>query len=427
MLDADVLAERVSRGREELVALLRRLISLEGGDQAGSLVGVQTFLKDYLEGVGLSVETHSVEGVSAITSSIGGNRRDGLILYSHCDVVPPGGSARWLYPPFEGRVVGGRVYGRGSADMLGGLAAEVFALSALVGFEAEFSRGVSFVSVPDEEDWRRTPTGWGFSDWLLRTGKLTGGACIMGEPSGIGGVCVGERGDYWVTLRVRGDAGHGSLAVYGDNVFVRLFRALDELHRAVCSHVALPPPEVAPLLEDSYPVLAVELGVPVAELRAKRMLESPSMNVGRVRGGVMVNVLPDECEAEVAFCVPIGMTWRELHNRVLSTLRSNGHPEVEPSVVEGSQSDPSYTPPQSRIVGALSEAVKETLGDCPKAYVTQATSDANVFRAHGIPTCLYGPGHMGVAHCFNEHVDIEDIVRAAQVYVRTILKYCVQK
>ncbi len=427
MIDVDALTGRVCRAREEVVGFLRRLISLEAGDQAQSSGGIQMFLKDYLEGLGIHVDTHSVDDLCAITSNIGGDHRGGLILYSHCDVVPPGRLDRWVYPPFEGRVVGGRVYGRGSADMLGGLAAEVFAFSVLIGCEAELSSGVCFVSVPDEEDWRRTPTGWGFSDWLLRTRRLTGEVCIMGEPSGLGGICVGERGDYWVNLRVRGDAGHGSLGEYDHNVFVRLFRALDELHREVCSHVAHPPAQVASLLEDSYPVLAGELGVPVAELRAKRMLESPSMNVGRVRGGVMVNVLPDECEAGVAFCVPIGMTWRELHNRVLSTLRSNGYPEVEPSVVEGSQSDPSYTPPQSRIVGALSEAVRETLGDRPKAYVTQATSDANVFRAHGIPTCLYGPGHMGVAHCFNEYVDIEDIVRAAQVYVGTILKYCVQK
>jgi succinyl-diaminopimelate desuccinylase len=345
---------------------LRRLISLGGGDQAHSSGGVQIFLKDYLEGLGVRVNTHSFDGVHALTSSIGVDQGDRLILYSHCDVVPPGRLDRWVHPPFEGRVVGGRVYGRGSADMLGGLAAEVFALSALIGYEGELSRGLCFVSVPDEEDWRRTPAGYGFSDWLLRTGRLTGGACIMGEPSGVGGVCVGERGDYWVNLRVRGDAGHGSLGVYDRNVFVRLFRALDNLHREVCSEFVCPPAKVTRLLEDSYPVLAEELGVPVADLRAAKMLESPSMNVGRVHGGVMVNVLPDECEAEVAFCVPIGMTWRQLHNKVLETLRSSGHTDVEPVVAEGSQSDPSYTSPESRIVGALSEAI-ETLAATPSS------------------------------------------------------------
>jgi len=403
---------------------------LEQGDPVEALGGVQMFLKDYLEGLGLRVETHSAGGVCALTSSIGGGRGHsggggGLILYSHCDVVPPGRLDGWVYPPFEGRVVGGRVYGRGSADMLGGLAAEVLAYSVLTRCEGELAGEVCFVSVPDEEDWRRTPTGWGFSDWLLRSGRLSGGGCIMGEPSGLGGICVGERGDYWVTLKVKGDAGHGSLGFYDDNVFVRLFRALEDVHRGVCGGVVRPQSaEVARLLEDSYPVLAEELGVPLEELRSSGILERPSMNVGRLRGGVMVNVLPDECEAEVAFCVPLGMTWRELHKRVLDVLSSSGHPGVEASVVEGSQSDPSYTPLGSGIVGSLVGAVEDTLGVPPRVYVTQATSDANVFRAHGIPTCLYGPGHMGVAHGFNEWVDMDDVVRAAQVYVRTILRYC---
>lgn len=416
---------RLRSHRRSLVELASSLVSTPSENPGPGAAKVQLKVEEYLEGLGVTVTRHTgFGGEFALTATLGEPGPDALILYGHSDVVPAGDTAKWLSPPFEPKVSGGKLYGRGASDMKAGLAAELFVFGLLAQSEPKLERPITLVCVPDEEDWKRTPTGWGFSKWLLEEGRLRGSACIMGEPSGLGAICIGERGDYWFRLRAEAEAGHGSAPIFDQNVFVRLFRALEDIHGALNKMKGNLPHTLKNVVAHSYRVIAQDFGLTPKQARRLGLLEKPTINVGKVWGGTMVNTLPDRCEAEVAACVPLGLTWRQLHLAVKQTLAS--HPAVSLEVEEGSQSDPSYTDPGEKIVGQLERCATQVLGHRPALYVTQATSDANVFRAHHIPTCFYGPGNIRLAHAYNEHVEIGQLIKAAEIYLRTALSYCAQ-
>ncbi|PSN87043.1 hypothetical protein B9Q00_09880 [Candidatus Marsarchaeota G1 archaeon OSP_C] len=149
-----------------------------------------------------------------------------------------------------------------------------------------------------------------------------------------------------------------------------------------------------------------------------QILVKPTMNVGVFRGGEMINIVPDSCEAQIAFCVPLGMKRQELHEIVKSKIG-----DVSLELLGESQSDPSYTSPSAKIVQVLKQSAQSVLGETPALHVTQGTSDANLFRKHGIDTVFYGPGDFANTHAFNESVSIKAVTAIAQVYLKTVFEY----
>jgi succinyl-diaminopimelate desuccinylase len=395
---------------------------------------IQKYLRDFLRSSGLKVDLHNpgTTNAVALTSYYGeDNSKNGgntLILYGHADVVPAGEKDRWKFPPFGGKRVGDRIYGRGASDMKAGLAAAVLSLKMLSGHDVKIPGKVELISVLDEENWHPTPVGWNTSDWLIQTGKLIGKACIMGEPTSISKICVGERGDYWVKLKVRAEPRHGSTPIYEENACVALFEILDKIHDTIENAAVNPLKEARTLINKSASQIAQELNKVKSEKLKKEVseiLKKYSMNVGVVSGGTMINSVPENCEALIAFCVPLGGTKEELHSKITKVLKSKKchGVELELELQNQSQSNPSFTSPDSKLVRTLSDAARSTIGMAPSVYVTQGTSDANVFRKHGIDTCSYGPGTWNRIHGYDESVSIKDTISTLVVYLKTIANY----
>jgi succinyl-diaminopimelate desuccinylase len=393
---------------------------------------IQKFLRDSLSSNGLKVELHDPgkSNAVALTSHFGeDDSRDGrntLILYGHADVVPSGERERWKFPPFEGARVDDRIYGRGASDMKSGLAAAVLALKILSNKDVRLPGKVELVSVLDEENWHPTPLGWNTSDWLIRTGKLTGKSCLMGEPSGLSRICVGERGDYWIKLKVSAEPRHGSTPVYEENACVTLFELIDEIHELIEQFQVKPPREVRALINKSTRLIAHEMGkarTPKLTREMSRILKKYSMNVGMVSGGTMINNVPESCEALIAFCVPLGATKEKLHQKIMMLLKKGRYQNVKLELKNESQSNPSFTSLTSKIVRTVSNATEEEIGIRPSLYVTQGTSDANIFRSHGIDTCFYGPGSWERIHGYDEFVSVKDTTSALTVYLKAIEKF----
>ncbi|MEM3655903.1 MAG: ArgE/DapE family deacylase [Thermoprotei archaeon] len=409
---------------EQLVSLTAELIRYSTENPPAENYEVLLYIRDFLKRFGLDCELHNpADGAWALTSSHG-DGDDGLIFYGHADVVPAGDPSKWVHPPYSGRVVGGRIYGRGASDMKAGLAAELFAYTQLYQDEVELPGKVEFVCVLDEEDWHSTPVGWGMSDWLLTTGKLSGKACVMGEPSGIHKICLGERSDYWVRLCVQGEPRHGSTAVYEDNACVKLFKTIENIHSALAQLIAEPPQDIRGVVYDSPKHIAEDLGDAASNLTYEQLLEflvKPTLNVGVLRGGTMINIVPPKCEAELAICIPIGMSRERLHEVVSRVVEAQGNTTLE--LLDEAPVNPSYTKPHSRIARVTQQEAAHTLGQPPQFYVTQATSDANIFRKHGVETVFYGPGEFKEAHSYNESVDISATTHAAQIYLKTAAHY----
>ena len=137
----------------------------------------------------------------------------------------------------------------------------------------------------------------------------------------------------------------------------------------------------------------------------------------------MINNVPENCEVLIAFCVPLGATREKLHAKITKVLKKKEYHDVELELQNQSQSNPTFTSQDSKVVCAVSDAAKSTIGVVPSVYVTQGTSDANVFRKHGIDTCFYGPGTWDRIHGYDESVSIKDTVSSLVVYLKAIANY----
>ena len=205
-----------------LVEYLCELISIPsmGGQESAAQRNVAAKMR----GFGLAVETWDVDfdklrshpafsmpiqrkdGIGVV-GSYGGRKGRSLIINGHIDVVSPGDESKWRYPPWKGTVAEGRVYGRGSADMKGGIVAALFAVKAIVDSGVPLKGRVMLETVIGEED-----GGVGALDAVLRGYRAD--AAIVPEPSELSAVPA-HAGVMAFRVTVQGKAAHASLRTDG--------------------------------------------------------------------------------------------------------------------------------------------------------------------------------------------------------------------
>ena len=154
---------------------------------------------------------------------------------------------------------------------------------------------------------------------------------------------------------------------------------------------------------------------------ATKLLTHTSVNVGTVRGGTMINMVPDSAEADIALCLAPGVTAAKAMERVKELLSKTVGLDV--SIILSS--DPNFTSPKHPLVTTLRETHQSITGRDAKPFLTTATSDAHAFRLRGIPTVLFGPGDMSVIHGYDEFVDAKDLTAFAKVYFETAIEFCI--
>ncbi|EWG07706.1 MAG: succinyl-diaminopimelate desuccinylase [Candidatus Aramenus sulfurataquae] len=329
-----------------------------------------SFIAEYFKDQGYSPRVKEYEPGYPVVIVDNGKEGRQVLLNGHFDVVPPGDLSKWSVDPFSGDLKGGKVFGRGSADMKGGLATlmEVF---VEVAEKVDYS--LVFTAVPDEE------TG-GQRGTRHLSEKFSPTFVIVGEPTQ-GMVNVGEKGLFQVKVIERGKSAHGSTPSLGDNAIMKLVKDLEALEG-----VAKIVTELQEVLEASKALADVD------PLIAKELLHV-SFNPGVIKGGSKVNVVPDYAEAEVDMRVPPGVPLKRVEEYVRSSVRG------DVQIIDSSH------PTISR--GELVEKFKKAVGG--KAYISTYATDGRYFRFKGVPTVVYGPGELKVLHSYDEYVSVEEL------------------
>ncbi len=404
--------KRVRSNREGIIELAREFVRTPSenppGDQTRMAAIVSEFLKDH----GVSVETHEPEkGKISVVGRIGGKSGRVLLMNGHMDTVPVGDPGRWSFDPFGGKVIDGALCGRGAADMKGGLAAMLYAQAILAGFEGELGGSMVTMAVPDEETGGRFGT-----EYLLRGIGMRGDACIVAEPSLLRFCRIGEKGWCLVRITTKGKAAHGSLPMLGRNAILMMCEAIRASSRISAVGVEAPR-EMAEVVEFSKGVLRKETG----RDECGEALDHFTINYGIIRGGTKANVVADRCEMEVDIRIPLGST-ANFAFETLSALVKGAVPEAELERI--SYSDPTYTKPDDASIATLRRNALEVLGFEPKLFIQQSATDARFFRMEGIPAYSFGPGDfIRQSHAIDERVEVDDIIRAAEIYALTAFDY----
>jgi succinyl-diaminopimelate desuccinylase len=327
-------------------------------------------------------------GRSALLSSVGSG--DTLVLHGHYDVVPATTEGQ-----FEPEVVDGRLFGRGSSDMKGGIAAMMLALRAVR--DLELPGRVELALVPDEETGGRLGT-----KRLLELGRLGRGAvgAIIGEPTS-GAIWNAHRGALTLRVESRGQPAHVGLQHEGRNAFeaaVPVLSALLDLKRSVEER---------------------RTGYNIDPDPAKHSI---LMLGGEVEGGHQFNLVPER----FGFTVERRMNPEEDHDtereRLTRTI-ANATPDgatIGVSVIQDARS--SAAPEDSTPARALSHAVRSVTRSEPSFEMCPGLLESRFYGQVGVPALAYGPGDLELSHGPDESVAIERLVECMEIYVRTAIE-----
>ena len=348
---------------------------------------IAEFVAASLRACGLAVQM--LEPAAGRTSVLGRLPGTGagrsLMLNAHSDTVDVAGMAE----PFSGAIRGGKLYGRGAYDMKGSLAACMAAAKALRDSGSRLRGDVLVAAVADEEY-----GSLGTSDLLAHV-KVDG--AIVTEPTALE-VCLAHKGYLWIEVSVAGRAAHGSRFELGIDANMKMGQflcALSELERDLRSRP--PHPLVGP---PSLHAAMLQGGTGLSTYAASSTLQIERRTV------------PGESAAQATAEI------QAIVDR-LSARDADFHATVRPFFIR----DPFEVPPDAPIVKALDRAAAKVRGR-PASHIGDTPwMDAALLQAAGVETVVCGATGAG-AHADEEWVDVESVVKLAEILAEAALDYC---
>lgn len=373
---------------ERSAVILADLVRTRSQNPVDGEGAVAEYVARFLRDLGLEVGTPEVlPGRPNVVGRLRGGGGPVLAFNSHLDTVPQGGG--WTRDPFGAEIVDGQLYGRGSVDAKGSLAAFLAAIEAIVRAGTHLGGDLVMTAVMDEET---CSTG---ARELVKAFKAD--FAVVGEPTRLQ-VGVAHRGSLRPIIVVSGRTAHSSRPAEGVNAVYHAVPVIEALR------------EYAEGLRGEHPFCG-----------------SPSAAVTLVSAGIKENVIPDRCEITLdRRMVPGEFEDRALAEveAVLDRVRS-AHPEINVKVERcmPTTGSPSEIDPSHPFVKIVREAATRagTPGDL---YGMSGACDMTHFRSIGIPTVVIGPGSESQAHQPDEHMDLEDLHRGALAYGLIALAVC---
>ncbi len=370
---------------EQLVIdLTRELIRFESVNPPGNEGPVATFLAGRMRELGLDAEIQEIEpGRANVIGRIRGSSQGHLVFTGHLDVVPPG-EQTWQHSPFGAELVEGRLYGRGSADMKGGVAAMVAAAAGLVKAGFRPTADVVLAITAGEE------AGMVGAAAMVEQRSLEGSRyLVVGEPSGLD-VFIGEKGVLWTNVTAYGRTAHGSMPSLGINAVSYMARLIGRL--------------------EEYPFPWEE----------SPLLGRPTISINIIHGGNKINVVPDHCRIAVDMRTVPGQDHEDILGRMrelAEEVAKGFHENLRVDVEIDNDKLPIETDRSEPLVGAMVESVRRVRGREPEVGgVTYGTDAAALCPGYDMPMVICGPGAPGMAHQPDEYVEVEELVQAAQIY-----------
>lgn len=365
---------------------LSRLIAFDTTSRHSNLALIHD-CADYLESLGLKPwlshnADQSKANLFATIAAADGNTEGGLILSGHTDVVPTDGQA-WQSDPYRADIREGRLYGRGSADMKGFIAAVLAAAPAMV--QAGLKRPLHIALSYDEEI---GCLGAPVMIAELQKRGLTPEHCIVGEPTSMRMV-VAHKGIHTFRCAVHGKAAHSSLTPQGVNAIeyaAKLIVFINELAgRLKARH-------------DTDP----DYDVPFSTL-----------SVNTIAGGIAGNIVPQLCEFEFDYRNLPHMSPADITAPIEAHIREVLQPQMQ-AVEAACRIDMRHgenVPAMPEAEAALlHDLITQLVQDSSRLKVAYAT-EGGQFQQAGIATVICGPGNIEQAHKADEFVELSQLAR----------------
>ena len=374
----------------EVVRICQDLVRIKSLNPPGNERAAAEYVAATLKKSGVQAELvkHSETRASVLARLKGQGKAPGLFYNGHLDTVPVG-AEKWVHDPFSGEEAEGRVWGRGAADMKGGLAAMMAAMMALAEARVPLPGDLLLAATAGEEI---------DSLGAMEVAKKVSGepiqALFIAEPT-YNEIYIAEKGVLWVEVETFGKTAHGSMPEKGQNAITMMVKVIKEFEK----------------LDISY--------------KPHPILGGFTRSINTISGGVKTNVVPDHCVVTVDMRTVPGQEHSAILRQIETVIQGlsrkaadfkakvkaiNDHPSVETSPTE---------PVLQRFAAIVGEMTGQKMVFKGANYFSDAVGFLPVLKA---PLILFGPGEPGLAHQPNENVEISKLVEAARIYAVSAAK-----
>lgn len=364
----------------ETLVLARALIAENTIDPPGNEINAANIVSRILASEGIDHELHEIApGRTNLVARIkGSGERPALALSAHFDTIGVD-KAAWRRDPFAGEMEGGRLYGRGSTDMKGGMAAMTYAAIGLKR-SRRILKGDLLLAFSAAEN--SSCLG---AKKLVEEGHFDGvGALLVSEPTSMR-VFVSEKGALWLRVTAKGDYGHNAFSEdrVGDrgNAIVRLARFLDRIHD-------------------------LKFNAP-----RHRHLKPPTINVGLIRGGLSTPLIPPHASADIDIRLVPGLE----AEAVMAAFRSLAGEHVNIEMLD--LKPPVDTPDDHPFVRLCLQACRDETGYTGGPEGVAYYSDGAVIAPQlNLPMVIIGPGEVGMSGAVDEYVEIANLEASMKIF-----------
>lgn len=319
-----------------------------------------------------------------------------LMFNGHIDVMPADEVEEWTTPPFSPTIRDGKLYGRGTADMKGGLMAATMAVKLLQDAGIPFSGSVKITSVCDEEG------GGNGSMQAIMSGQRADGVVVCEGTSDE--LILAHMGFVFFRVKFAGKACHSGAKQNGVSAIEKAIKVIQALNEK----------EHEWLLHYKHP-----------------LLPAPNLNVGLIHGGTAGSTVAEECMFEV--CVhylPNQMSHnqvvKEFQDVVERVAKSDAWMEEHLPEIQITQFGGGFEMEEnSPFVDSFKRAYSEVRGKDVKVVGSPAGCDSRLWRNIAeCPTIQFGPGNLAQCHAVDEWLDLEAYLQSILIYAELILDFC---
>ena len=336
-----------------------------------------------------------------------------LVLNGHMDVFPAA-DHEWSRSPWSGEIIDGRIYGRGACDIEGRTRlADARLYLHLHALRDELRGRLTYTAVSDEE----TFGPWGARYLFEHHRELVMGDCLLsGEPSSPECVRFGEKAPYWAVITVRTKGAHGAYTHASGSAtkiagkIVREFEKLKQLPTRA-------PDNLLAMFRDPAIAQQVDEGCGVGHAAA---IPEITLSLGRIDGGLKMNMVPGECRIEVDLRLPVGLTKEEVRPHVERLMKQ--FPEAEWEEVSSSEQTPNWSDPDGELMQILRRTVRDQGRKTPVPVITLGATDTRLWRFAGVPAYVYGmtPKTMAAA---DENIEVDEFLHVLRVHTLAAARY----
>jgi succinyl-diaminopimelate desuccinylase len=421
-MNHDGLLKRIEAKRDEVVALTQDLVRIPTTNPPGDayeacahLLGERLarrgFAVEYIRAVGAPGDRDSHPRINVVARYEGRPGGECVHFNSHIDVVEAGPG--WTTLPFGAEVRDGKVFGRGSCDMKGGLAASVIACEAILEEGLPFAGALEISGTVDEES-----GGFAGVGYLAGRGYFSKPRVhhvIIPEPLGVDRICLGHRGVWWGEVETRGRIAHGSMPFLGDSAINHMGAFIHLLETRLQPQLS-----ARRTAEPVEPPGARVSTLNINSLHGGQVEQVFSLDgSNRPSGDLPAPVVAHSCRAVLDRRFIAEENLAEVKAEIVAMLEElkRSRPGFDYGIRDIMSFVPTATPREAPVVLATARAIARVLGREASYISSPGTYDQkHIVRTGKLDACIaYGPGILDLAHQPDEYVGIQELVDSAKI------------